>query len=184
MKSRTGLYCNKCSFNKLWNTLVSVRLVSVKWKWNLQAWPDFYVLSWGWFCSSSVKCKVSFIVPQSDSCKSVHLEVSAVNLWEKSLRRFASTVAVYIKKRIMAVQAVVSHAALQCDPIATYYMLFVQILEENAELAIWNRLFCVLQLWEGLEYIPVPLKTPPGSRASQLIQGSDLKARLILTALA
>lgn len=146
------------------------------------AW--FYVLSWGWFCSSSVKCKVSFIVPQSDSCKSVHLEVSAVNLWEKSLRRFASTVAVYIKKRIMAVQAVVSHAALQCSPIATFYMLFVQILEENTELAIWNRLFCVLQLWEGLEYIPVPLKTPPGSRASQLIQGSDLKAGLILTALA
>lgn len=36
----------------------------------------------------------------------------------------------------MAVQAVVSHAALQCDPIATYYMLFVQIMEENAELAI------------------------------------------------
>lgn len=60
------------------------------------AW--FYVLSWGWFCSSSVKFKVSFIVPQSDSCKSVHLEVSAVNLWEKSLRRFASTVVVYAHK--------------------------------------------------------------------------------------
>lgn len=60
------------------------------------AW--FYVLSWGWFCSSSVKFKVSFIVPQSDSCKSIHLEVSAVNLWEKSLRRFASTVVVYAHK--------------------------------------------------------------------------------------
>lgn len=82
MRSRTGLYCNKCSFNKLWNTLVSVRLVSVKWKWNLTAGLSFFYffLSWGWACSSRV-VEVSLIVSQSDSCKFIHPGVSAA-VWK------------------------------------------------------------------------------------------------------
>lgn len=141
------------------------------------AW--FYVLSWGWFCSSSVKFKVSFIVPQSDSCKSIHLEVSAVNLWEKSLRRFASTVVVYAHKEQWQCKQLQVMLLFMQSHCSILYTLFVQILEDNAELAIWNGLFCVPQLWEGFEYIPVPLQTPPGSGASQLMQGSDFKAGLV-----